>query len=765
MASTVPYGDAEEKPGGSSNMFANQNGGTPPQQQQQPQHIPTDPELQLREQLQMHQGSDMMHQAPHLQQMGATNAMHHHFQTPPRPVHSPQHMAQSAQSVMGIDDHNAFVDHDGATRKRSKVSRACDECRRKKIRCDATSENGPESCSSCKRTGARCQFSRQPMKRGPSKGYIKELADRLNSLENQIQQPQSQTANYDFGPLDQGLDAPSQFSRKRTYSMSENFGDPYSRPSWSGQDRGTYITEDPAALLLLTREEQSLNGANDNNNNRRVSFTEWTLVGNLITGSNEAIIKAYYNTMHSTLPLLSSESSALNRLTHCPPKLREALFLALDCSIRSSAPRSLSPTETSINEMLHHCFSVVDTAKYTLDDPDHARQFFNNLVYCQSLVLLFIASDRPKPGTVGNSAELLGRIAGIISEIGLDDAKTLASLREQDLELYQAARQTFWVAFTLDRFHASSRSKNLMLPIHEGSPSRDDYKLLGEEAYHLVRAADIVGQVASISKAGSVPELDPASPFAFAALSVTSPATKYLNGQLSRFRESIELSNLPSNSSPYLAYQYLRVFVARLSNYSSSVELFALTKDLLRNLANPRVTPLHHIFASLVATTLGDLSDRLETQIEAHAAMKEMADGLANEHIINASSDNLGWDAAIRDLLHQKKGPTPSHSAPEQTSPSQHLAGLQHLAAAAVGEREGADARPASSSGNAISASTPSKFDNDVSAAIAAANEAAKAQAQAQDNVPGVQQRVQSPTGGGNGNAYETNSLVKDDAF
>lgn len=191
--------------------------------------------------------------------------------------------------------------------------------------------------------------------------------------------------------------------------------------------------------------------------------------------------------MHSTLPLLSSESSSLSRLTQCPPKLREALFLSLECSIRSSAPRSLPPTETNVNQILHQCFDLVDSAKYALDDPDHARQFFNNLVYCQSLVLLFIASDRPKPGTVGNSAELLGRIAGVVTEIGLDDGKTLSALREQDIELYQAARQTFWVAFILDRFHASSRSKNLMLPVHEGSPSRDDHKLLGEEAYHLVR--------------------------------------------------------------------------------------------------------------------------------------------------------------------------------------------------------------------------------------------------------------------------------------
>lgn len=61
---------------------------------------------------------------------------------------------------------------DGSNRKRSKVSRACDECRRKKIRCDATGEPGDEQCSSCKRVGTRCQFSRVPMKRGPSKGYV-----------------------------------------------------------------------------------------------------------------------------------------------------------------------------------------------------------------------------------------------------------------------------------------------------------------------------------------------------------------------------------------------------------------------------------------------------------------------------------------------------------------------------------------------------------------------------------------------------------------
>ena len=59
---------------------------------------------------------------------------------------------------------------DAVPRKRSKVSRACDECRRKKIKCDAVCEMGDQSCSNCRRSGATCLFSRIPQKRGPSKG-------------------------------------------------------------------------------------------------------------------------------------------------------------------------------------------------------------------------------------------------------------------------------------------------------------------------------------------------------------------------------------------------------------------------------------------------------------------------------------------------------------------------------------------------------------------------------------------------------------------
>ncbi|KAF2874455.1 hypothetical protein BDV95DRAFT_627127 [Massariosphaeria phaeospora] len=761
MASNGPYADADPaipQLGGASNLYANQNG-TPPAQQQQ-----HDSDIQLHEGLQQIQRNNEMMQAggPPAHQMNALSAAHHQFQTPPRPTHSPQQMAQT---VMSLGDEHMGYDHDGSSRKRSKVSRACDECRRKKIRCDATNENGPEACSSCKRTGARCQFSRQPMKRGPSKGYIKELADRLNSLENQIQQPHSSSQGYDFAAVEQSLaDAQSpQYPRKRTHSMSEGFQDSYSRPNWSGQDRGIDYDIESQILSRLTSEDHPSNGTGANLA-RRASFGETALAGSLITSSNEGTIKAYYSIIHPTLPILPHDSSSLSRLTFCPAKLREAFFLSLECSIRSSASKALPATEISLNQLIHQCSEAVDAAKHILSDADSSREFYNTLVYCQSLALLALASDRPGPGTVGNTAELLGRLAGCITDLSINDAKVLKGLREHSQETFDAARRLFWVSLIMDRLHASSRSKDISLPLQAGFVSRDDLNALGEDGYHLARVADVIGQVAYITRASNIPNIDPSSPFAFAALSATTPSSVYLNGQLSRLRESLEIANLPANSPPQLTFQYLRLLVSRQAPHTASTEMFSLTKEFLGGLMDGSAAPVHHIFASLVATSLTELSDRVETQVEAHAAIKEMSDALANGQIIQRSLDGLGWDVAIRDLLNQKKPPTPQKPAPEPPSAAvqPNMVGLQHLAAAAVGERGGTDARPASSGGgnNGVTATAQiQKVEHDITAAVAAANEAAKAQATA----AAAQQQMQGTTSNSNSNGgsnYDSSALL-----
>lgn len=151
--------------GNASQQQPQQQQPQPQQQQQQTQRLSNPDDLQLAAQLS--RGLE-----PMMGGGGGNDAAH-------SPQSNPNHGFSHEQQMMAEMSHAANMDHsqyqmgDGTTpRKRSKVSRACDECRRKKIRCDATTESGEEQCTSCKRVGTHCQFSRVPMKRGPSKGYV-----------------------------------------------------------------------------------------------------------------------------------------------------------------------------------------------------------------------------------------------------------------------------------------------------------------------------------------------------------------------------------------------------------------------------------------------------------------------------------------------------------------------------------------------------------------------------------------------------------------
>ncbi|CAO0794192.1 unnamed protein product [Mucor circinelloides] len=64
--------------------------------------------------------------------------------------------------------------------KRSRITRACDICRRKKIKCDIDES---QQCTTCKQYGWECTFNDTTKKRGPPKGYIESLETRLRNME------------------------------------------------------------------------------------------------------------------------------------------------------------------------------------------------------------------------------------------------------------------------------------------------------------------------------------------------------------------------------------------------------------------------------------------------------------------------------------------------------------------------------------------------------------------------------------------------------
>ncbi|CAG8576204.1 16605_t:CDS:2 [Acaulospora morrowiae] len=80
-----------------------------------------------------------------------------------------------------------MLDEDLNNGKRRRVARACDSCRRKKVRCDGVQPaSDPPSCTNCKIYGQECSFIDAPKKRGPPKGYVDALETRLQRIESVI---------------------------------------------------------------------------------------------------------------------------------------------------------------------------------------------------------------------------------------------------------------------------------------------------------------------------------------------------------------------------------------------------------------------------------------------------------------------------------------------------------------------------------------------------------------------------------------------------
>jgi hypothetical protein len=77
------------------------------------------------------------------------------------------------------------------------------------------------ACTNCRKAQRQCSYSRQPQKRGPSKGYIKELADRLKDVEQRLH-----TGNGTPKNLNQTLNALQELGGPHSGSIYANSGHP-----------------------------------------------------------------------------------------------------------------------------------------------------------------------------------------------------------------------------------------------------------------------------------------------------------------------------------------------------------------------------------------------------------------------------------------------------------------------------------------------------------------------------------------------------------
>ncbi|KAL2759484.1 hypothetical protein ACRALDRAFT_1091522 [Sodiomyces alcalophilus JCM 7366] len=562
-------------------------------------------------------------------------------------------------------------------RKRSKVSRACDECRRKKVRCDAQSDLGEAPCSNCKRSSQRCSFSRIPQKRGPSKGYIKELADRINSIEGRL-----------------GEGASGDILRKRTFSsvsgdMPTQSAPRQDSPAWAADGR-------PMASLTPERNQvnYSLNSLAPQPVGIKPDLPSRPPATNMDTDMSmsgisqprdvpDDVFQGYLTIIHPYLPILPKNKARLQAsLAQCSGLLREAFLEALSGTIYGFP--SASPATTGDAGL-----AMKILAEWEAQD-GAPRTSSAHIVHLQTLLLLLIELDtRPSACSTPLKESLLGRAIGAAWAMKLYHARAEKPQEGQgeadpnsdsDSESHIRVK-LWWSLVLLDRWHAVAAGTQTMIrnestvvyPALEG--------IVGEMAFWMLRATftdarHVTGSSKILSRVSTTISTlqDPVS-------SDSVPAKilgDFLNDYVENFREDLpqHMDRAPSYHVVYLAYWHTRLLASLLHPSANGNDVLWPCREMVRLLgATPQPTsPWNHHFAALVLLALMELSKVEGTKEEANKLLAELkmkslptAPSAWDNIIGDKIADHLGQADGSQGLLQQLADVAASSSAAAAT--------------------------------------------------------------------------------------------------
>ncbi|CAO3595377.1 unnamed protein product [Absidia cylindrospora] len=245
-------------------------------------------------------------QQPQQPQQHQQHQQHHHHhqqqqqQQQQQVYHSPENLPPAAASQT----------------KRSRISRACDTCRKKKIKCDV---DNCHPCTTCKQYDWECTFNDTARKRGPPKGYIEGLEARLKRMEQLLGKIQSDETMTEIQrtwlllPLQQHI-IPTRLPQSvHDSGDGELSGESYLPPKgkvvrYLGSSSGLYLVND-----ILKNKDQDSNEPSTSalsptsSSNRKLG----------ITGSNVPHGSTTHTTSSTAVP--SREALSSNRHPQPPP--------------------------------------------------------------------------------------------------------------------------------------------------------------------------------------------------------------------------------------------------------------------------------------------------------------------------------------------------------------------------------------------------------------------------------------------------------------
>ncbi|KAL2149321.1 hypothetical protein VTH82DRAFT_8669 [Thermothelomyces myriococcoides] len=621
-----------------------------------------------------------------MQQHPGQPPQHHYEANTPSQTRLPHHM-----SMEHLQAHGQYQLADTTPpRKRSKVSRACDECRRKKIKCDAQSDATDQPCSNCRRSNAQCLFSRVPQKRGPSKGYIKELADRLNMIEGRLntsadglERRQSSDAFASPGAGDDGRKRPfssisggGAFQNPPSNRTSPAFILPYPPP--------TQVPPNPPDLAMRQAAPIQFPGATgDVSPEGQPEMMDGISQDGLPPVSShqvdqlpeiqDAVFNRYLEVIHPTFPVLASSKARVQSLVwQSPSSLQNAFYNAFFSMVSHflADPTGQVDSDPAIAWRLLTEWEAECKPRSSVTD----------LVRLQTLVMAAISVDLQGPAAAKgrlrapSKAEILGRAVGL--GYSMDIYRwTVDPNPNSELDLNSDANvalRAWWVLVMLDRWHALAMAKPPLIADQAGVARPGLERIVGEAVYALIRMSYLLALALPIA-------LDP----------VSDPMTQQ---GISLGRMASGISHImnwvfPTQRTDYvldLTYWHIRLVSELLSPDlpERAGNILQATKHLVRLLLakSDLVSPITHHFVILAALGLLESHRFPDAREEASQLTKDFL-----EFPIAASPLNGAVHDKLVELQPRPPMTEPSTATTAPITASQNLQQLADLATAVDG--------------------------------------------------------------------------------
>ncbi|KAJ5347269.1 hypothetical protein MYU51_004325 [Penicillium brevicompactum] len=613
--------------------------------------------------------------------------------------HQHQHMLQFPPSQqVGVDPNHDLSYGEQSARKRSKISRACDECRRKKVRCDASSETGLETCSNCQRLGAVCQFSRVPMKRGPSKGYIKELAERLHTLENQMQpgiaQPDVPYQSMNEVSLPRGYQdfaSPVESNpgnRKRTFSAFEGLpSSSFAQPSFNARvSQNAFDTNETAA--------DPYNPSVASGTAAKPGNLFWNLTGNendLPSGLemtdlpkhdgdddmtpvtlDEGALDAYYHKIHTLLPILPhTKERTLELLHQCNREAQEIFCYALYSVTRTDLTRVAGNFEK-----ISSFDNAQDLLLFHTRQPLIVTSTAVNLIWLQSLLLMIVDCDTRGPDNFvlkdGVPKESLVQAA---NKLGYDLAKNQGQLKNKrtadpDVDSDANLTRRNWVSLIiLARWYAISVADATVLGGHEIG-GREDERVVGQITTGIASYSTFLSEMVTLANVDhNVCQTNTGLGRIIGANLVSSLE------RLAEMEDIFQIHELPENTSTRPLYESLqsqlywtvRLLIKRHVFVYSPYEIIFCAQEVINEmhkstLQNRLPSPFDLHSLALASMTLLEATVLPEYANECWAALEKVEkilDVRSKRATEGAEFDNIfstpEWDAKIRIFIEWRR--------------------------------------------------------------------------------------------------------------